>query len=461
MKLSRSKLDILREMASDVDLVAVARLAQAYLASLDDRPVAPSPQSVARLSTLDHAFPDRGATSDEILTLLGEIAEPATVASAGGRYFGFVTGGTVPAALGAAWLASAWDQNVALRAMSPAAAALEEISLRWTAEALQLPASCGGALVTGATLANFTALAAARHRLMARAGWDVEANGLFHAPELTVVVGTEVHVSLLKALMMLGLGRERVIRVPVDSQGRMRADRLPPLDASTILCLQAGNVNTGAFDPAAEICLIAQKTGAWIHVDGAFGLWAAVSPNYRHLTAGFELADSWATDAHKWPNVGYDCGIALVRDPAHLAGAMAVSAEYLQTQSNREPMHYSPESSRRARGVELWAALRSLGRDGLAELIDRTCRHARRFADELAAAGYLILNDVDINQVLVSFGDSTPRVIAEVQRDGTCWCGATTWQGHPAMRISVSSWATTDQDVERSLAAILRIARSN
>jgi glutamate/tyrosine decarboxylase-like PLP-dependent enzyme len=280
------------------------------------------------------------------------------------------------------------------------------------------------------------------------------------APPLTVVVGDEVHVALIKALGMLGLGRKRVVRVPVDGQGRMRAGELPTLDSQTLVCIQAGNVNTGAFDPAREICSKARDAGAWVHVDGAFGLWAAASPNYRHLTGGFELADSWATDAHKWPNVGYDCGIALVRHSSALRAAMAVGAAYLAPGDLREPSHYTPEMSRRALGIELWAALRSLGRSGIAELIERTCRYAQRLAQGLRAAGYEILNDVAINQVLVSFGSAevTRSVIERLQREGRCWCGGTEWQGRVAMRISVSSWATTAEDVEASVAAIRRIA---
>ncbi len=311
-------------------------------------------------------------------------------------------------------------------------------------------------------MASFTALAAARHELLARAGWDVEADGLFGAPEITVVVGEEVHSSLLKALGMLGLGRKRVVRVPVDGQGRMRADALPHLDDRTILCLQAGNVNTGAFDPAAAICPAARAAGAWIHVDGAFGLWAAVSPEYRKWTKGFELADSWATDGHKWPNIGYDCGIALVRDHKTLRAAMAVTAAYLDLRDRREPADYNPELSRRARGVELWAGLRSLGRSGMAEIVERTSSHARRFAAGLKAAGFQVLNDVVINQVLVSFGtpEQTLAAIARLQAEGTCWCGSTIWQGQTAMRISVSSWATTKDDVDRSLAAMIKAAQS-
>jgi glutamate/tyrosine decarboxylase-like PLP-dependent enzyme len=309
-------------------------------------------------------------------------------------------------------------------------------------------------------MANLSALAAARHALLARAGWDVEADGLFGAPEIRVVVGEEAHPSLFKALGLLGLGRKRVVRVPVDGQGQMKADALPHLDAQTILCLQAGNVNTGAFDPAAAICPAARAAGTWIHVDGAFGLWAAASPEYRKLTKGFELADSWATDGHKWPNIGYDCGIALARDPSLLRAAMSIRASYLAMGEQREPSDYNPELSRRARGVELWAGLRSLGRSGMAEIIERTSSHARRFAAGLRAAGYEVLNDVVINQVLVSFGSAerTLRTIERLQAEGTCWCGSTKWQGHTAMRISVSSWATTKEDVERSLAAMLNAA---
>jgi len=442
-------------VSSGLDLQAVAHLAEKYLREIGDRSVAPLPESIAALSALTGSLPEHGLHADEVVKLLSEVAGPATVASAGGRYFGFVIGGSVPAALGAAWLVSAWDQNAGLRVSSPAAVVLEDIALGWVVEALCLPASTSGALVTGATMANFTCLAAARHAILERVGWEVESKGLFGAPPIKVVVGEEVHSTLLKALALLGLGRDRVIRVPVDSQGRMRADTLPPFDDRTIVCLQAGNVNTGAFDPAASICPIARAAGAWVHIDGAFGIWAAVSPKFRHLTEGCELADSWATDAHKWPNTGYDCGVALVREPAHLAGAMSISAAYFATQKEREPMHYSPEASRRARGIELWAALRSLGRDGLADLVERTCRHARRFAEGLSAAGFTILNDVVINQVLVAMDEDQ---LARIQMEGTCWCGGTVWQGHRAMRISVSSWATTEADVERTLAAMIMSA---
>jgi len=339
---------------------------------------------------------------------------------------------------------------------------LEEVSLKWLLDVLALPAGSAGAFVTGATMANFTALAAARHTVLERAGWDVEAKGLFGAPEIQVVVSDEVHPSLIKSLGMLGLGRERVLRVPVDQQGRMLANRLPQLRSLAIVCVQAGNVNTGSFDPIAEICRQAHEAGAWVHVDGAFGLWAAASPQYAHLVQECSVADSWATDAHKWLNVPYDSGLAFVRDPKNLLGAMSVQASYLPQGEHREPMMHTPELSRRARGVDIWAALKSLGRSGLADVIERCCRYAQLFATGLSAGGFEVLNEVVLNQVLVSFGapEKNQRVIAAVQLDGTCWCGPTVWQGRHAMRISISSWATTEADVDRSLEAILRVAAS-
>jgi glutamate/tyrosine decarboxylase-like PLP-dependent enzyme len=399
----------------------------------------------------------------QILKRLNDVGSPATVATTGGRYFGFVNGGTLPASLAANWLAGAWDQNAALRVMSPVAAELEELVLRWVCEALGLPQNCEGGLVTCATTANFTALAAARYALLARAGWNVVDDGMFGAPPIDVVVGDEAHASILKALSLAGFGKKRLTRVEADGQGRMRADRLPQLSERTILCIQAGNVNSGAFDPAAEICARAHEQGAWVHVDGAFGLWAAVSPKYRHLTEGFEKADSWATDAHKWPNVNYDSGIVVVKDGTALRSAMTMTAAYLEGGARRDPMHYTPESSRRARGVELWAALKSMGREGLCSLIERTCAYAQRFAEGFRKVGFEVLNDVVINQVLVSFGsaEATQKVIRAVQENGTCWCGGTVWQGKSAMRVSVSSWATTEADVELSLEAILRIARES
>ena len=444
-------------------LAETAVRAAGYIATINDRNVAPGSEDIARLEALGGALPENPCDPGEVLALLDEVGSPATVATTGGRYFGFVIGGTLPAALAANWLAGAWDQNAAMQVMSPVAAKVEDVVREWTLDLLGLPAGSGVGFVTCTTMANFSGLAAARSALMQRSGWNVEEDGMFEAPAIRVVVGEEVHVSVLRALTMLGLGRSRVITVPADGQGRMRADALPVLDEHTVVCMQAGNVNTGAFDPAKEICARARDAGAWVHVDGAFGLWGAVSPLYAPLLEGVNAADSWAIDCHKWLNVPYDSGIVVVRDPEHLRRALSAgSAAYLTQSAGREPWQYTPDASRRARGIELWAAMRSLGRSGLREMIERNCRQARLFADRLRAAGFDVLNDVVLNQVLVSFGspEQTRRVIAEIQADGTCWCGGTVWHGHTAMRISVSCWATTDEDVERSVTAMIRIAKA-
>jgi glutamate/tyrosine decarboxylase-like PLP-dependent enzyme len=442
-------------------LADAAQRACQYLASLPTRAVAPLPEAVARLATLDEPLPEHPQPPQAVLSRLDEIGSPATSAMAGGRFFGYVVGGALPVSLAANWLATAWDQNAAAPLATPGVAAFEQVALRWLLEILDLPRTAAGAFVTGATQANLCGLAAARHAVLARAGWDVEADGLFGAPPITVIVGAEAHPTLFKALGVLGLGRSRVLRVETDGQGRMRADRLPPLAGPTILCVQAGNVNTGAFDPIAPLCEAAQEAGAWVHVDGAFGLWARAAPALQHLCRGVELADSWATDAHKWLNVPYDSGLAFVRDGEALRAAMSVTAAYLPAQgAMRAPSDYTPELSRRARGVDVWAALGTLGRSGVAGMIERCCRQARRFAEALSAAGHAVCNEVVLNQVLVSFGDAsiTRQVIDQLQAEGTCWCGVTEWQGRTAMRISVCSWATTDEDVERSLEAMLRVA---
>jgi glutamate/tyrosine decarboxylase-like PLP-dependent enzyme len=432
-----------------------------YLSNLNEQPVAARPEAVAALSALDEQLPSAQSNPADTLALLHKLVSPATMASAGPRFFGFVIGGSLPVTLAANWLAGAWDQNTAFYNETPGVSRVEDVALRWLVELFDLPRGTTGGFVTGATVANFTALAAARHVVLERAGWNVEAEGLFGAPPITVITGAEVHPTLLKSLGMLGLGRSRIVRAPVDGQGRMRADTLPPIKGPTIVCLQAGNVNTGAFDPFEPLIELAHAAGAWVHVDGAFGLWAKAAPSLRHLVIGLERADSWATDAHKWLNVPYDSGLAFVRDAHALKASMAITAEYLPADTaGRNPSDFTPELSRRARGVEVWAALRSLGRAGLAEMFERNCRQARRFATGLAAAGHEILNDVVLNQVLVSFGAParTRQIVEAIQDDGTCWCGITMWQGRTAMRISVCSWATTDEDVERSLEAMLRIA---
>jgi glutamate/tyrosine decarboxylase-like PLP-dependent enzyme len=442
-------------------LAATAKRAARYLNDIETRRVSPSPEAVARLSVLDVPLPEGPTPPEAVIEELDTIGSPATMAMAGPRFFGFVIGGSLPTAVAANWLATAWDQNTGLYNSTPSTSIFEEVALKWLLDALGLPSTSAGAFVTGTTVAHVSALAAARHAVLERAGWNVEAHGLFGAPPITVIVGEEAHPTLFKALGIVGLGRKRVVKVPVDDQGRMRADALPPISGPTIVCVQAGNVNTGAFDPIRAICEQAKPAGAWVHVDGAFGLWARVAPSRASLADGIELADSWATDGHKWLNVPYDSGIAFVRDANALRASMAISAEYLPTVAeHRNPSDFTPELSRRARGVDIWAAMRSLGRSGLTEMIERSCRQARRFAEGLRAEGCEILNDVVLNQVLVSFGDAetTNRVIAEVQAEGTCWAGGTVWQGRTAMRISVSCWATTDEDVERSIEAIVRVA---
>ena len=427
----------------------------AYLGGVADRPVAPGRAAVDALSQLDFALPGAGLAPMDVLRLVDVVGSPATVASNGPRYFGFVIGGVLPVAQAASWLTAAWDQNTALAVMSPVGARLNDVALRWIKELLGLPAGAAGGFVTGATMANATCLAAARDAVLTRHGWDAAGQGLIGAPPVTVVVGTEVHSTVRKALGIVGLGRDRTVVLPVDGQGRIDPSDLPQLTGPAIVCLQAGNVNTGASDPFPPLAEWARQAGAWIHVDGAFGLWAAASPEVASQVAGIEEADSWATDCHKWLNTTYDCGVAFVRDPEALGAAMEASASYLPGGA-AEAMHLTPQSSQRARGVEVWAALAALGREGVAALVKTSCRLARRFASGMAEAGFEVLNEVVLNQVLVSFGsaDRTDEVITAVQEDGTCWCGPTTWHATRAMRVSVSGWSTTDDDIDRSVAAV-------
>lgn len=449
--------DSYREVLSD----ACTR-AQRYLETIASRRVAVSRNAMENLAALGTPLPDQSQEPKQLLELLDEVGSPATCASMGRRFFGGVIGGALPVTVAAHWLADAWDQNACLFEFSPVGCYLEDVVLGWLVDLFGLPLSCGGALVTGTQMADVTALAAARLSVLQKVGWDVEGDGLFGAPPITVVVGEEVHATMLKALAILGLGRKRIHIVPTDGQGRMKSTEIPRLQGPVIVCTQVGNVNTGASDPVAEICQVAHEIDAWVHVDGAFGLWAAVSPPRHHLVQDIALADSWATDAHKSLNVPQDSGIAIVRDRTLLQQAMSITAAYYPEPSlRRDPMKWGPESSRRARAVEIWAALRSLGKRGVGELVEQMCQHATAFASGLRAAGYEVLNDVVLNQVLVSFGDdqTTTRIIDAIQEDGTCWCGGTMWKGRKAMRISVSSWATRKCDVEQSLMAMLAIAR--
>lgn len=463
-------------MDDDALLAAAATHAAKYLTEVGSRPVAPGADPRELCARLGGPLPEGPSRPEAVLEELVGAADPGLVASAGPRYFGFVTGGALPATVAADWLVSAWDQCAGGYVLSPAGAVVEEVAGEWLRELLGLPATASVGFTTGATLANAVGLAAARARLLRRVGWDAERHGLFGAPPIEVVVGAERHVSIGQALRYLGLGSDRVHIVPADGQGRMRAADLSVVlrglaGRPVIVCAQAGNVNSGAFDPLDEIGEAARAHSAWVHVDGAFGLWAAASPALRHLVRGVADADSWATDAHKWLNVPYDSGLAFVADPeAHRAATGLLDAGYLVFGgAERDNSDWVPEMSRRARGFPVWAAIRSLGRRGLADLVDRCCAHARRFADALGAAGGVeVLNEVVLNQVLVRFpaagaaGDDHDRrtraVVDLVQADGTCWVGGTTWHGRAAMRISVSSWWTTEADVDRSVAAILRAA---
>jgi glutamate/tyrosine decarboxylase-like PLP-dependent enzyme len=449
-------------VTADELLADAAVRARRYLQSLAGRPVGPTAEAVRALDRLDFPLSEAGIDSSRVLALLDEVGSPATVASAGPRYFGFVIGGALPAAVAAAWLSAAWDQNVALSVMSPVGSRLDEVALRWVCELLGLPAGSTGAFVSGATMANATCLASARDAVLTRAGWDAGGLGLVGAPAVQVVVGEEVHATVGKALGLVGLGRDRALRLPVDAQGRILAHDLPRLHSPAIVCLQAGNVNSGASDPFIPLLEWAHSEGAWVHVDGAFGLWAAACRDVSSQVAGVDQADSWATDAHKWLNTTYDCGIALLRDPEALRGAMRAEAAYLAPGSTRDPMFFTPQSSQRARGVEVWAALAALGRDGVSELVGSHVALARRFATAMSDVGAAVLNEVCLNQVVVSFGEDrwTDDVIAAVQEDGTCWCGPTTWRGRRAMRFSISNWSTTPADIDRSVAAIAAALRT-
>jgi glutamate/tyrosine decarboxylase-like PLP-dependent enzyme len=448
-------------------------LTRQFLDALPARRVGPTGTRDTLRAALGGSLPNEGADPVTVMERLARDVDPGLVASAGPRYFGFVIGGSVPAALAADWLTSAWDQNAGLFVSSPAGSVVEEIAASWVLELLGLPERASVGFVTGATMANFTALAAARHEVLRRAGWDVEEHGLIGAPPVHVIVGDEAHVTVFAALRMLGLGAGRVHRMPTDAQGRMQADglhrTLPTLSGPVIVCAQAGNVNTGAFDPVDAIAPTAHAHGAWLHVDGAFGLWAAASPALRGLTRGAHLADSWAVDAHKWLNVPYDSGLAIVAHPAAHRAAMSANASYLvQAEGGeRDPFDWTPEFSRRARGFPIYAALKSLGRRGVAEMVERSCVLARQLATDLGSASYVeILNEVVLNQVLVRFvppvgqdADAFTRaVIAAVQHDGTCWLGGTTWHGRAAMRVSVSGWSTTPDDIERTVSAIRKTA---
>ncbi len=421
-----------------------------YLDTIGKRDVTPTAESMKELQNFEEELPNQSCSSSEILELLHRYGSENTVMTTGGKYFGFVCGSSLPVSLAAKWLSDVWDQNCGLYVMSPIAAKLEELCERWVVSLLQLPKDTAAGFVSGSSSAIICALTAARNSLLQKQNWDVAGQGLFGAPQIKVVLGEQAHSSVFKALALLGLGKDRVTLVPVDDQGRMLPEKLPALDASTLLIVQAGNVNSGAFDPLDELCEKAEKAGAWVHVDGAFGLWAAASNKYSHLTRGIEKADSWSVDAHKTLNVPYDSGIVLCRDRNALVGAMQASGSYIQYSEHRDGMLYTTEMSRRARSIELWAALKYLGRQGVQELIDMLCENAVYFADRLSECGFTVLNDVVFNQILIkgSSDRSTKQLLTNIQNSGKCWCGGAVWKMEPVIRISVCSWQTTKQDID-------------
>ena len=448
-----------------------ADYAARFLGTLDERPVKPMASVEELREALGGPLPEGGLDAAQVVAELIEAAEPGVMAMPAGRFFGFVIGGALPAAVAADWLTTAWDQNAGLIGPTPSAGVVEEVVLEWLRELLLLPDGISAGFVTGCQMAHMTALAAARHRVLERAGWDLMRDGLQGSPRIRVLVGEERHVTVDRALRYLGIGAAQIESLPADEQGRMRVELLPAAlaadDGPTIVCAQVGNVNTGSCDDVVAVADAVEGTGAWLHVDGAFGLWAAVSPRFRHLVAGCERADSWATDAHKWLNVPYDSGIAFCADPEAHRAAMSVRASYLEqvdADAARDQMDWNPEFSRRARGFPIYAAIRALGREGIAAMVERCCDHAARFAELLGAEpGVEILNDVVLNQVLVRFDDDDERTqatVRSVQEDGTCWLSGTVWQGRAAMRISVSNWRTTTEDVDRSAGAILEAAAS-
>ena len=434
------------------------RYAVDYLDGRRDRRVFPDDQALAGLQDFDGPLPTQGLDPQTMLELLQTKGAQATVTLAGGRYFGFVNGGLHPPALAARWLADAWDQNATLHVMSPLAAKLEAVCERWVIELLDLPQGTAMGLVTGTSTSLSCGLAAARNALLQRQGWDVVGKGLFGAPEIRVVLGEEAHGAVFRALSFLGLGRDRVEKVPCDDQGRMLAERLPALDDRTLLILSAGNVNSGSFDPFPPLIEAARAAGAWVHVDGAFGLWAAAAPSLQGLTEGMNLADSWSADAHKTLNAPYDNGVILCRDRDALAAALTASGSYLQWSDERDSMRFTPDMSRRARGIDLWATLATLGRDGVAALVEQLCARAVLFAEALAAAGFPILNDVVYNQVLTAGENDaeTSALLQWLQRSGEIWCGGSDWQGRPVIRLSVCAAEATEDDIRRAVTAFVK-----
>lgn len=451
--------DSLREEALDFSLFEhIKSHALDYMSSILDKPVFPEEKSIKGLDVFREPLQEGHLSPYDIVDLLHENGSPATVAQTGGRYFGFVDGGIVPSALAAKWLSDTWDQNAGLYVMSPVASVLEEVCEKWIVDLLKLPEGTAAGFVSGSSTATLCGLTAGRNYLLEQSGYDVSKKGLFGAPEIRVILGEGAHSTVYKALSILGLGSERLIKVPTDSQGRIIADSVPDLDNRTLLILQAGNVNSGAFDSFETLCKKARDAGAWVHVDGAFGLWAAASEKLSHLASGIELADSWSVDAHKTLNAPYDNGIVLCRKRDALTNALHMTGSYIIYSSNRDGMLYTTDMSRRARIVELWATLKSLGRKGVSELVEDLHEKAVYFAKSLEEKGFIIRNEVCFNQVLASLENSsaTEKALKLIQESRECWCGGAKWENESVIRISVCSYRTTYEDIDRSVKAFAK-----
>ena len=450
--------DAMNNIVNESDIFELAKeYACNYIQTLNERSVYPENKALEDLVCFNESLPETPSEPKETLELLHSKGAPATTAQTGGRYFGFVNGSIFPPALAAKWLVDTWDQNPALYVISPVTAHLETLCEQWIVDLIGLPKGTAAGFVSGTSVATLCGLITGRDTLLRNLGWDVQGQGLFGAPELKVVVGQHTHATVMKALSLAGMGRDRVVKVPVDQQGCIIAESLPELDNSTLVVLQAGNVNSGGFDPFTLLCQAANKAGAWVHIDGAFGLWAAAAEQTRYLTQGIELADSWSVDGHKTLNTPYDCGIILCKERDALISSMQASGSYISYSDKRDGMLYTPEMSRRSRAIELWATLKCLGRQGVEALISGLCNHAKLFADKLAAHGFRILNRVDFNQVLVACDtpELTKRTLTRIQQSGNCWCGGSVWFDEPVIRISVCSWRTTVTDVEKTVATFV------
>ncbi len=429
-----------------------------YVDNLQKMNVSPSDSSITKLEVFDEPMPEGPSVPDEVLSILNQYGSKNTSSQTGGKYFGFVCGGSLPVSLAVKWLSDVWDQNSALYVMSPIAAKTEEVCEKWVANLLGLPEGTAAGFVSGTSTAIICALAAARNELLQKQNWNVNELGLFGAPPIRVVLSEQAHSSVFKALALLGLGKARVELVPSDNQGRISVEKLPTIDSNTLLIIQAGNANGGAFDWIDRLCDIANKAGAWVHIDGAFGLWAAASENYRCLTKGIEKADSWSVDAHKTLNAPYDCGIVLCKDRSALVRAMQATGSYIQYSENRDGMLYTLEMSRRARSIELWSVLKYLGKSGVQEIVDRLCSHAKYFAERLSESGFIVLNDVVFNQILIKCEDPerTSATLKAIQSSGKCWCGGAVWNNEPVIRISVCSWQTTKDDIDDCIQTFIK-----